>query len=281
MHIQFRYCPLLILMMLCLWNSSAHGNTVSPEQDVNIPYALSPVKDISLSSIALSLTVTGLFMAYSNDDITPAEVMNLNADSINRFDRGATHHWSPASAALSNVGAIVSGTIPLLYVLQQVTTHQKRTGLTVLVMYAEAMGITVGLTNIVKGAVRRDRPFLYNTRLSVDQRATEIDPRTSFFSAHSSIAFCSATFFSTVFFRLHPQSRWRFAILSGTLTLAGATAMLRYTAGKHFPTDILTGVAVGTLTGFIIPAAHHSRSRAFAVYPLNGSVKGIGATISF
>jgi hypothetical protein len=40
------------------------------------------------------------------------------------------------------------------------------------------------------------------------------------------------------------------------LTLATATGVLRVTADQHYATDVLTGVAAGSLAGWLIPKLH-------------------------
>jgi membrane-associated phospholipid phosphatase len=54
----------------------------------------------------------------------------------------------------------------------------------------------------------------------------------------------------------HPDShaKWVFYSLAGATT--GVTAYLRYRAGQHFPTDLLLGIAQGTLTGLLVPHFH-------------------------
>jgi membrane-associated phospholipid phosphatase len=43
------------------------------------------------------------------------------------------------------------------------------------------------------------------------------------------------------------------------LGTAAAVGGLRIAAGKHFPTDILAGAAVGSLVGYLVPRLHLRR----------------------
>ena len=54
----------------------------------------------------------------------------------------------------------------------------------------------------------------------------------------------------------HPDSKikWLFYTLAGTATVS--VAYLRYLAGQHFPSDLLLGIAQGTLTGLLVPYFH-------------------------
>jgi membrane-associated phospholipid phosphatase len=110
---------------------------------------------------------------------------------------------------------------------------------------------------------------------------SEHDPRLSFVSGHTSLAFCSASFLSITFTQLHPNSPWRFVVWPVSFGIAGTTGFLRFAAGKHFPTDILGAAAVGVFTGLIVPILHKSNHQRVAIYPLTGNLRGVGATIAF
>ncbi|AHM62811.1 membrane-associated phospholipid phosphatase [Flammeovirgaceae bacterium 311] len=49
---------------------------------------------------------------------------------------------------------------------------------------------------------------------------------------------------------------WRWAALSGAAVIPGAIAVWRYTSGKHFPTDVITGYVVGAGVGLLVPHIH-------------------------
>ena len=274
--------PCLFLSFV-LFTPRAQGSESESVETLQVAteYTLSLPKDITLSTLSLTLSTTGLVIALRSDSLSEEQLHQLDAHSVNRFDRSATERWSPAANTASNVTLILAVTASLAFIVQKFAVHQKQTGLTLLLMYAEAMGINFGITQIVKGAVHRNRPFLYNTELTPEERLSERDPSLSFFSGHTSIAFCSATFLATTFSRIHPTSPWRFAVWSGALTLAAGTGVFRYAAGKHFPTDIMMGALVGSVTGILIPILHQKNNRQLTVYPLNGDIRGIGAAISF
>ncbi len=59
-----------------------------------------------------------------------------------------------------------------------------------------------------------------------------------------------------------PRSRLKPVVWIGSLGVASATAVLRYEAGKHYPTDLLTGAAFGSLVGWGIPKLHQIKNRS-------------------
>jgi len=57
--------------------------------------------------------------------------------------------------------------------------------------------------------------------------------------------------------------------------MPAVTGYLRYEAGRHFPTDILGGYALGALTGVLIPIMHRrpsSEGVAFKVVSLSNGL---------
>ena len=76
-------------------------------------------------------------------------------------------------------------------------------------------------------------------------------------SGHTTNAFLGAVFTSCVFAWYYPTSSWRIPITCTSLLIAASTGVLRMMSGNHFLTDVLTGAAIGSLCGFIVPFVHH------------------------
>jgi membrane-associated phospholipid phosphatase len=133
-------------------------------------------------------------------------------------------------------------------------------------MYIESIVIESGLNGIVKSTVGRKRPYVYNPDIPVEKK-TGTDAVRSFYSGHTSTAFNSAVFLSVVFSDYYPESVLRYIIWSGSLLLASATGYLRYRAGKHYLTDIIAGAAMGSLTGYMVPAIHRTKEWKWSILP--------------
>ena len=67
------------------------------------------------------------------------------------------------------------------------------------------------------------------------------------------MAFLSAGFLSATFSAEYPDSPWKIPIIAGVYTLATGIATFRIASGSHFLTDVLTGAAIGSLYGWVIP----------------------------
>ena len=51
-----------------------------------------------------------------------------------------------------------------------------------------------------------------------------------------------------------PISSARGWVWGGCLTAAATTGYLRFAAGRHYPTDILVGAAMGAFVGYLVPS---------------------------
>src|SRR2546427_7136422 len=107
-------------------------------------------------------------------------------------------------------------------------------------------------TDWVKVLVRRKRPVLYTS----DATAVAADPNSqrSFPSGHASIAFAAATSYLVMAQRERLPHRGRNAALLYVGALG--VSVLRVSAGKHFPTDVLGGAALGPGIGWLAAQGH-------------------------
>jgi membrane-associated phospholipid phosphatase len=59
---------------------------------------------------------------------------------------------------------------------------------------------------------------------------------------------------------------------AGALTLASATALLRVSSDRHYASDVIVGVGIGSLVGYVLPtlfqyATSEPSDAGFAVVP--------------
>lgn len=266
---------------ICLQASPAVASDTPQDE---FPYILHPVTDPLLGGAAL-LGLAGYFVAEAYvDGVTVSEVENLHSSSVNGFDRFTVRQWSPGSAVASTVTSAVAGALPLITIIELAAGSRWRHAAVLALMAAEATVLNLAVTNVVKVSIGRRRPYLYNDELSLERRMEHPDSAArSFYSSHTSIAFCGAAFFSTVFSDLLPSSNWRYAVWPLSLSLAAATGILRITAGQHFPTDVLTGAVTGGLIGYGVPALHRrpGQGAAVALLPAVGDAPGFSLFLSF
>ena len=236
-----------LVILLLLFNP---GNLT--ESQAQVVYRLNWAKEVFISGSGIAIGILGKNLNQDLMPLSEEEIANLSRLEVNKFDRSATYLYSGNARRMSDVLVACSVILPLSLFTQ---TEIRQDWETVGAMYLETMLFSNVVPLISKGRVKRIRPYVYNDNVPLEEKLDKNALR-SFYSGHTTNAFASAVFVSTVYGRYYPQSRYKPYIWVGSLSLASLVGYLRYKAGKHFPSDILTGAAVGSTIGFIIPYVH-------------------------
>lgn len=96
--------------------------------------------------------------------------------------------------------------------------------------------VTYGLNAIIKGLVKRQRPFIRNINIVPVYEAN----RYSFPSGHTSSTMATATALSIAY------PKWY--VIAPSFIWAGATSYSRMYLGVHYPTDVAAGLVLGPAT---------------------------------
>jgi len=169
--------------------------------------------------------------------------------SLPGVDRWALRPVSATVGAASNLALIgVAGSAAFLSVYG-LAGAQARGNAAVL---ANSVAWTAATTGWLKVIVRRKRPVLYTSDATA--AATDKGNQESLPSGHASVAFAAAT----TYWMLARRERLPHRTRNTILLYAGAVgvAALRVAAGKHFPTDVLAGAALGSAVGWVVPTIH-------------------------
>ncbi len=161
--------------------------------------------------------------------------------AIPGYDRWALtsldHGWSAASSvALGGLAAVT---------WFDMARGRGKQGLSEWSASVESVSWALATTEIFKAALARNRPILY-TGDAVDV-ADVTDSRRSLPSGHASAAFALATSYAI--------AQWRRGNkLPGWLAMAaaGGVGAMRVIAGRHFPSDVVAGAALGTASAVVI-----------------------------
>ncbi|MCU0608333.1 MAG: phosphatase PAP2 family protein [Chitinispirillaceae bacterium] len=257
-----------LVILIC--SLSAIGETAPSDSLSGSNYKLSVKTDLPLSGIGLAGCIGAFLAETSPASLTRAEISLLSRDDVNAMDRNATFHYSHNAGRASDV---LSGVL-IVAPLGLITAIRGRNSVTTFsVMYAEVLMLAYALPSLGKQLSGRARPYLYNPDVPLENKLGS-DALSSFFSRHTTIAFASACYLSTVFDDAYPHSesgRW---VRIAALSAASATGYLRYAAGQHFPSDILVGALVGSAIGFGVPFAHTHGSKKIRV-SLNHGEPGV------
>lgn len=132
---------------------------------------------------------------------------------------------APAIPAGMMIGGWIDNNQPVLNSGKQIGGSLLATG-----------GITIGL----KYAVGRKRPY---QKYPMDLESVTTEPDPSFPSGHTSFAFSTAVGLSLQY----PE--WY--IIAPSLIWASAIGFSRLYLGVHFPSDVVTGMAIGSISAYI------------------------------
>ncbi|WKZ66482.1 MAG: phosphatase PAP2 family protein [Flavobacteriales bacterium] len=196
-------------------------------------------REAMIVGVGLGLNTSGLLLAQRPrpEAIRPGPVPSI--------DRVSTRLWHPqASRASDALFGIAAGAAVLGAIRNQ---HGEQPLLPVAII-AQSTLLSIGLTTTVKELVRRPRPYLHNSDVPPSLHDARKD-HLSFWSGHT--ANTAAITFACASLVQHSDAPrgWRTA---AWIAAAGAPALmgyLRIRAGKHFPTDVIAGYAVGTAVG--------------------------------
>ncbi|MBL7775291.1 MAG: phosphatase PAP2 family protein [Saprospiraceae bacterium] len=219
------------------------------------PYRIRLGTELAFTSVGLAATFLGAQFRSGVPIYSGDQLAALDAASINRFDRNTVHYYSLGAHQASNVFWITAMATPTLFLAGKKTRQSIGA---VAVLWSETMFITSGLTLMTKYAVRRTRPFVYNPDVEV-RKKRNANARGSFFSGHTSMSAASTFFAATVFSDYYPDSKWKPVIWGAAAAIPAVTGYLRVRGGRHFPTDVIVGYAVGSLVGWGVPALHRRK----------------------
>lgn len=112
----------------------------------------------------------------------------------------------------------------------------------------DAGALAVGLTELLKGITGRRRPILYTSEAPGAVAVT--NNRRSLPSGHTSAAFAIATSYWLSRRMLHDGRPGLPAWMA--MVAATGVGVMRVAAGKHFPSDVVAGAAVGVGTAILV-----------------------------
>jgi membrane-associated phospholipid phosphatase len=192
------------------------------------------------------------------------------ADALNPIDGTVrrTLLWKDTAAASVASDVLAFGVLPAssigLPVLAANHDSVLRGAPVDALVITETTLVAATVNQLVKFAFARERPFVHYLPRSPDGlRAltdSPSDDNLSFYSGHTNLAFAMATSSGTVAtlrgYSLAPL------VWAAGMTLATAVGYLRIAADKHYLSDVLTGVVVGSIIGVGAPLLFHHQGDA-------------------
>ncbi len=253
-----------------------------PETDQKpVPvYQLKPAIDIPITAAGTAWSLYAFTKIYSKDPSSAEQISSLKKTDVNGFDRWGIRPYNKKADDLSYIPFNGSMPMPLFFLLDN---KMRKDFFKLSFLYLEAMSITGLLYTGSTYFTNRYRPYAYHEDTEFNYR-TRGGAKNSFYGGHVALVATSTFFFARVYADYHPDSKikWLFYSIAGAAT--ASTAYMRYYGGLHFPSDLLLGIAQGTLTGILVPKLHKSKllkDQNLSLVPQIGRTKGVALIYTF
>ncbi|MGZ5133716.1 MAG: phosphatase PAP2 family protein [Flavitalea sp.] len=242
-------------------------------------YKLNLAVDIPLTVVSAGWSLYAFPKIYDKPGISDAELMNLKKENINGFDRWAADVYHEGAAKSSDIFFYAAMPLPLVLLIDR---EIRKDALKVGFMYLEAMSVTGVFYTGCAYVWDRFRPLTYikdaplGSELEGDQKSG--NARNSFLGGHPALVATSSFFVASVYADYHPDSKFKYVLYGAAAIATGGTAYLRHRGGKHFPSDLIVGTTIGTLSGLLVPRLHKNKAYANAklrVMPFTGESHGL------
>ena len=199
------------------------------------------------SGIGLS---TALYLQHKTPALTSNQIQSLNLNNVNAFDRFACKQWHPQAAKTSDVIAIGSTAIYSYFFIDK---QSRNDALIISTVGAQSVLLSTALSNVFKLSLR-PRPYTYNSNVDMNTKLKP-DARMSFFSSHTSTVSAMSFSFAYAYQTYHNDQK-NLGIWLGAAGLPALQGYLRVRAGKHFPTDVITGYLIGLGSSWLMHRLH-------------------------
>ena len=233
--------------------------------------------DYSIGATSVGLTLVN-YTLYRNLETLDAEtILSLNQQDVPSFDRSAIDQSSTAAGNLSDVFEFGVFVLPAPFIFSE---RMRKETKEITTMYLETFSINFLTTTFIKLTLTRNRPFVFNPNVDISEKMKKT-ARMSFYSGHVSHTAAMSVFTAKVFSDFYPDSKWKPLVWTGAFAIPTFTGYLRYKAGRHYPSDVVTGIVMGSFFGYIIPHLHKVKSKLPEGLSLNANGNEFGLLYQF
>lgn len=285
----------LLFLMMCLgFRATAQEDTVLETQPmVSDPPATFAPADLPQADdkiyrirkgvdypLIVGLGGTSIYMMtiiYNKDKTPLSTIQNLNKNNVPSIDRW-TAGWHDANLDQASYYPFY-GVMPLPLILladKRIAADKGTIGL----LYLESFAFEGIIYTSAVYFADRFRPDVYNTSLDLNYR-TNGNFRNSFFAGHVAVVADATFFISTVYASYHPYSNLKWVLYGASTAATLGMAYMRLYAGKHFTSDIITGIVVGVGCGTLTPILHKRRDYRKQKWTMMPSLMEKGAGFAF
>jgi len=261
-----------VVMLFCLFvtgSITAQTDSIAPPKDnlakdAMLPgkvYRMHPKYQLPAAGVTIILSTMSFHALDENARMSAADVMKLNVNDINAFDRPTALRDPSGFANAVGKGQFFLNFSLVSPVVLALDKHMRKDWMDLLTLYLASQAVDNMVYFAAIATVRRPRPLAYNTLLSIDER-TGIGMSKSFFSGHVSFS-ATATFFAVkAYTDYHHIKGWpRLLLYSAAAVPPILVGYFRVESGRHFKTDAITGFISGAASGILVPELFRNKNK--------------------
>ena len=216
------------------------------------PYNLELGRGLFVAGTGVTTTGIGLYYSSRLTSLSEEQALAFDRGDVWAFDRLATRKRNHVALVISDVTGYGATALPASLIASD---RVRDNGGQAALLYAQALLLNTGVTQLVKNTVRRPRPYTYNPDVELSQKLIK-DARRSFFSGHTSNTAVNSFFTAQVYHDYYPARRgdgWVWVSAAALPAITGATRVL---SGNHYWTDVVVGYLVGAGIGVLVPTLY-------------------------
>lgn len=222
----------------------------------------------SLIGVGLTTNYLGVSRLFHKPELSRLEIQALNKDIIYSIDNWALTQDPSRKDVFATYSDYAVGCTVVLPVFLLFDKQIRQDWADVLLMYVETMSITPNIyewSPLGPTFQNRIRPMAYYDQLTYDQRKSGSN-RNSFYSGHDAVVAASTFFMAKVYCDYNPGIGNNKYLLYAAATIPPLVlGYFRVKALAHFPSDVLVGLGVGAVCGFVIPELHRLQDKNFSL----------------
>jgi membrane-associated phospholipid phosphatase len=244
---------LLLVSILCLAPIGAMASSAPPGSDLEY----SP--GVTIGATALWLTTEyPLKRSLAPDSCRWCDRTKDGQEALNGLDASMRErfrwHKTASARRMSDVLLYIgvpAASVTSIWLAARDDGREGETGENALMMF-EAVAVSMALNQAVKFSLGRQRPYAH---FAPKGTPPTIDDNLSFYSGHAAVTFTTSVAAGTIA-SLRGYGGANVVWIPGVV-LASATSYLRLGCDRHYFTDVLAGVVVGTGVGIALPRLLH------------------------
>ncbi|MFI5134785.1 MAG: phosphatase PAP2 family protein [Chitinophagales bacterium] len=253
---------------------------------IESPYHLDLKKDLIVSGASVALIGTAYYLRTLRTPLDSAQLLYPDISKIPSFDLSAIHNYDQTYVTASDVLLYTAVALPFIsFFDKRVSGHAPQ----IIAMYLETLAINEAIHSMTTVIANRRRPYTFNTDSSINSDGIKVPEvpfsvkekkgnLNSYFSGHTSTATAATFFGARIFTDFRPHSKLVPFVWTAAALVPAFTGFARVKAGKHFPSDVVTGYAVGAAIGYLVPTLHKIKNKNLSFAP---ALDGQGLYMSY